>query len=446
MRHALGVERHRRGRAIEVGILRQLLGDDLAPLAEAHQHMLLHREIALDEIGHRRRRDAQQFLGRGVDQLLRRGDGRRVLAEEHGAVDDEVMVVAAVHRIDVEGALARQVLAVDHDGLLVVDDDVAIVAAQHVDMGRHVHEMARIGHEVAQPVAGAQRTLRERRHLHQMDVEVQQAGMIPARRDVAEGAFQHLDRLLRAGARRRLAGLEVPHLPRRLVHDRLGIDRAQVEIVRMGAEQLAHLDGEGLVPGRLVLDHLALRVARRQRADQRLLDRRGVGRGSQGALHGVVRGFERALLAGRIVAVPGQVVVRAGGVGDAPVRHGAAGIGLERLLETLDRFGMVEAVEPVQSAIEPELRLRRRGRDDALVGAEIVIVVHGPCPRCDPGAWCRRERAGGKPGRSPCREGLTGRAARRSLASATASGSRCRPSSPVARTAATAARRSAAAG
>jgi hypothetical protein len=278
-----------------------------------------------------------------------------------------------------------KVLAVHDDRLLVVDDDVTIVAAQHVDMGRHVHEMAGIRHEVAQPVAGAQRALRERRHLHQVDIEVQQAGMVPARGDVAEGALQHLDRLLGAGAGRRLAGLEVPHQPGRLVHDRLGEHRAQVEIVRMGMEQLAHLDGEGLVPGGLVLDRLALRVARRQRSDQRLFDRRGVGRGGQCALHGVVRGFERALLAGRIVAVPRKIVVRPGGVGDAPVRHGTAGISLQRLLEALDRLGVVEAVEPVQAAIEPELRLRRRGGDGPLVGTEIVIVVHGHAPASERG-------------------------------------------------------------
>jgi hypothetical protein len=43
MGQALGVEHHRRGAAVEVAVLRKLLGDDLAPLAEAHQHVLLDR-------------------------------------------------------------------------------------------------------------------------------------------------------------------------------------------------------------------------------------------------------------------------------------------------------------------------------------------------------------------------------------------------------------------
>ena len=49
MGHALGVEHHGRGRAVEIAVLGQLLGDDLAPLAEADQHVLLHREEAARE-------------------------------------------------------------------------------------------------------------------------------------------------------------------------------------------------------------------------------------------------------------------------------------------------------------------------------------------------------------------------------------------------------------
>jgi hypothetical protein len=73
-----------------------------------------------------------------------------------------VVVVGAVERIDVERSLAGQELAVGDDGLLVVDQHVAVVAAEHVDVGRHVDEVAGVGHQVAQPVARPQGPLRER--------------------------------------------------------------------------------------------------------------------------------------------------------------------------------------------------------------------------------------------------------------------------------------------
>ena len=47
-------------------------------------------------------------------------DGRRVLAEEHRAVDHEVMIVDAVERVEVHHAFALDELAVGDDGLLVL--------------------------------------------------------------------------------------------------------------------------------------------------------------------------------------------------------------------------------------------------------------------------------------------------------------------------------------
>jgi hypothetical protein len=46
---------------------------------------------------------------------------------------------------------------------------------------------------------------------------------------------------------------------------------------------------------------------------------------------------------------------------------------LQRLLEALDRLGMVEPEHPVEAAIEPQLRIGRRRRDFAAVRAEIEI-------------------------------------------------------------------------
>ncbi len=336
--------------------------------------MLLHRDIALDEVGHRRRGNAQQLFRRGVDQFLRRHDRRRVLAHEHRAVDHEVMVVGAIERIDVHRPFARQILAVDGHRLLIIDDDVAIVAAQHIDMGRHMDQVAGLGHQLAQPVARPKRPLRERRHLHQMDVEMQQAGMIPRRGLGLEQALEQLLRLLRPGLLGNATAREVPHLPRRLVHDRFGQHAADVEIIAEAGVDLAHLLGEGLVPGRLVLDRIALGIAGRQGADQRLLDRRVAIDQGERRLHRVVGGGQSLGLAGRIVEMPRQVVVRARRIGDAPLRHRAGRVVLQRLAEAFDRLGVVEAEDPVQAAVEPDLRLGRFGGDRAGIGTEIVVV------------------------------------------------------------------------
>ena len=84
------------------------------------------------------------------DHLVRRLERRLELAEEHRAVELEVVVVAAVERVEVDRPLAREVLAVGDDRALVPVDDVAVVAAQHVDVRRHVQQVAGVGHEVAQ--------------------------------------------------------------------------------------------------------------------------------------------------------------------------------------------------------------------------------------------------------------------------------------------------------
>ena len=79
---------------------RQLLRDDLAPFAEAHENVPLHRQITFEEIRHGRRLDAQHCLGDRGDQLLGGGHRGRVLAEEHRAVDGEVEVMDHVDQID----------------------------------------------------------------------------------------------------------------------------------------------------------------------------------------------------------------------------------------------------------------------------------------------------------------------------------------------------------
>ena len=56
--------------------------------------------------------------------------------------------------------------------------------------------------------------------------------------------------------------------------------------------------------------------------------------------------------------------------------HGAAGVVRQGLLETGDACFLIEAVTPVEAAVEPELGFRRRRGDRAAVRAQVEIAVH----------------------------------------------------------------------
>ena len=90
---------------------------------------------------------------------------------------------------------------------------------------------------------------------------------------IAERGLEHFARLERAGAERGLAGMRVPHLPRRSVEDRFGEDVAHFEIAGMRLVREAHGVGIGVVPGTLVVDGVALGIAGGQRLDQRTFRR-----------------------------------------------------------------------------------------------------------------------------------------------------------------------------
>ena len=146
-------------------------------MPEADEHVQAHRDERLEVVGHRRLLDPQQFLGQR--RLEVGGDAQRDLrpAEEHRPVDREVAVVRVVERVEPDPALVRDVLLVDLDRPQVPLQRALVVAAQHVDVRRHVHQVAGVGDERAQLVGDRQRPLGERRHLHQVHVEVHESGV-----------------------------------------------------------------------------------------------------------------------------------------------------------------------------------------------------------------------------------------------------------------------------
>jgi hypothetical protein len=96
-------------------------------------------------------------------------------------MDLQMVIVAAIERIEVHGAGAVQIPGVGGDRPVARADRRGVVAADHVDMGRHVPQMAGIGHEIAQDVGGPKHLFRPGRHLHQVQVHVQEAGVPPGR-------------------------------------------------------------------------------------------------------------------------------------------------------------------------------------------------------------------------------------------------------------------------
>src|SRR4029078_9186675 len=97
-----------------------------------------------------------------------------------------------------------------------------------------------------------------------------------------------------------------------------------------------------------------------------------------GVLPRLPGGGQRRAETGRVKVVPCVVVVRADDVRDPPVRHGAAGVRLDRALEAALGLLVVEAVCPGETAVEPGLSLGRRGRDRAMVRAQVEVVPRRP--------------------------------------------------------------------
>ncbi len=182
-----------------------------------------------------------------------------------------------------------------------------------------------------------------------------------------------------------LAGAGVPQGPRRQVHQRICEQHRRVGVVAMRPVHLAHRVGVAGVPRREVRGrpvcwpvgrHLRLGKAVRKSGDERTLNRRRLcGRACSRECH--LRSVSRRLLLGSVEHLPGLVVVRPECVGNAPVRHRAAGVGPDRPLETAHCLGVVEAVRPDEPATEPGLRLLRLRRHRPLVTAEVIPVARG---------------------------------------------------------------------
>ena len=291
-----------------------------------------------------------------VGGLLRGVDGDAAGAREGGRRPQEVHVVRHVAR-RVERAVAGDLrgLAVGVDGAPVRFHGVPVAAGADEDVCRHVHEVARARHEIAQAIGARQRALRLLRGLDRVDVEV-----IGARVPGLE-RLRLLQQRHDLGRPRLRAAVLLPEVPGMEVHQRLGGERLDVGVLLEALRDRSHRVGIGLVELR-ALGAGHRRVALRERLDQRAV--RGLRLALQPLrlLAGLPGRRDRALFHGRVDM--GSLHQ-----GDAPEAHGAARIEPSRLAKRLLGRGVVEAVGQHQSLIEELLCQRRRRPDVAAVRA-----------------------------------------------------------------------------
>jgi len=276
------------------------------------------------------------------------------------------MVVVGIVAVLVEAgrpAILDVGLVFGHRVMVVLDHEV-VLPRPHVDVRGHVDQVARARHQLGQPVGAGQRPFRRRGRLHHVNVEVAGARVVRVLRD---GALQR--RHHGAGVRAWPGAQVGPVVPGREIHQRLGVQRLHVGVVRVLFRQRRERPGVRRVERRAV-GYRPGAVALRHRIDQFPLHRRGAGlerhRPPDGGIGRPVHG-----------GVHGRVDVGPHGVGDSPPAHGAGRVGPGAFGVGADRFVVIEGVGEPEALVEVLLRLRRPGGHLAVEGAEIAVERGG---------------------------------------------------------------------
>ena len=248
-------------------------------------------------------------------------------------------------------------------------------------MGRHVVHVPGIGAERRERIGGGHRALGLVGHLERVDQDVgdRRVLRLPGRVGQRDRPFADGDRLDGVGATGRPPGFDIPQSTRGPGNKGFGEQRHDVMVVGIVVVYPPHFGRVIVVPAVVFVggNGMGLLKAASERLYQPIFDVGGVGR--EGArLAYVVTGKgdrRRSLLLAELP--PGEVVERPRAVGHAPMRHDASGVGFEGLLEAFDSFLMVEAEAPIQTEIEPALRLGRTGGNMSRVTPEVEICL--PC-------------------------------------------------------------------
>ena len=189
------------------------------------------------------------------------------MAEKHGCIHEQMEVVAPGSRVEVPVPGKCEIFVVRADRAFALRHGLRVVAAKHIDMRRHVLQVAGVGGKPAQHVRRLQGALRKRRHFQRMDIHVGNARMSRAATpDPVHPAFQHRHRLARARIRVGLPRLQVPEPARRAGNRGLDIERGDIGVVRIRPTRFAHRIGIVPVPGvqDLAVGFMAVPVSLRQ--------------------------------------------------------------------------------------------------------------------------------------------------------------------------------------
>ena len=204
-----------------------------------------------------------------------------------------------------------------------------------------------------------------------------------------EHAFERADDLGRLGPGLAVLG---PEVPRPQVHQRLGEEGLDVEVVGEPCRHLAHRGGVGLVEGALGLGIRRRRVgvARDERLDEGALHRLDARRARERRLRRLVGGL-------RALGLGGEVDVRAEGHARSPGAARARRIEPDRVLERALRLLQVERVEQQQPLVEVALGAGRLRGDRAMVPAELREIGRRRILRGGAGGGCDRgDESGGE--------------------------------------------------
>ena len=315
--------------------------------------------------------------------------GLVVLAEKHGCIHEQMEVVAPGRGVEVPVPGIGEIFVVRADRAFALRHGLRIVAAQHIDMRRHVLQVAGVGGKPAQHVGRLQGALRKRRHFQRMDIHVGNAGMSRAAApDPVHPAFQHRHRLARARIRVGLPRLQVPEPAGRAGDRGLDIEGGDIGVVRMRPTRFAHRVGIVPVPGvqDLAVGLMPVPVPLRQRLNEGPLGRRRIAGKRPRGLRRIVADRQHLGDFGVRIPDPRPVVEGARRIGDPPPGHGAGRVRLRRPPEARDRLIVIEGEGPVQPAVEPALGRVRLRRNLARPRAQIEIVAHTRSPQGRPAA------------------------------------------------------------
>ena len=271
------------------------------------------------------------------------------------------------------GPAALEIGFIGVHGVHVRRHRVGPASHPHVDVRRHVHQVTGSGHHRGQLLSTGNRARRVPR-LHGVDEQVARARVIRIQLDRAgEKVENH-----RSGGAR--GAVPVPVVPRREVHQGLGVERQHLGVVGIAVRHVLHRVGVGAVERGPVA---VLGVAGREGGDECLFLRSPPG--------GATWARRTAASAGASAdAAIGALTLGPEGERGAPGAHAAARIEPLRFAERFQRAGMIER------PVEPEPLIEVLGRARSEGASPRIDTIPGSTGAGPRRPWSRHSRAGAR--------------------------------------------------